>query len=102
MPASVHAQVRSQEKLARKFDDQVFSGRSDALHFSAAKRRLIVDAGKLRQHGFEPRDHFAGERAIERARGAKDRVAFRHFQFIPSAGGWWKERGILRCRPRSG
>ena len=94
VPTAVHPQMGAQDERARELDDQILARRGDALDSPAAQRRPIVDARQLRQNGLESRNHFAGERLMQRARGAKNRVAFRHFQFIPSAGGGRRERGI--------
>ena len=39
---------------------------------------VFVDASERGQHGFEPDDWLAGERAIEGTRRAEDGVALRH------------------------
>src|SRR6266511_4998706 len=93
MPDAVHSQVRAEEQLSRKFNDQMLAGGTHALDGPAANRRLIIHTGEPRQDGLEPCDHFAGQRAVERARRAKDRVAFRHCCILSSRA----ERGTPRA-----
>ena len=78
VPAAVHAHVRAQHQAAGEAHQQVLAGRVDALDRPAGERRVVVDPGERGEHRLEADDRLAGQRAVQRARGAEDGVAFRH------------------------
>src|SRR6476659_9760777 len=78
VPASVHAHVRAEDKIAGEMNEKVFADGTDAFDRAAGERRVFVDAVESRQHGLEGRDLGTGQRAMQRARGPKDGVSLRH------------------------
>ena len=72
---------------AGKIKDEMFADGNDLLDRAAGDALLIVDASEMRQYGVESLHRFSGERRVQCACGAKDRVAFRHGADIPSMSG---------------
>src|SRR3954468_3183765 len=78
VPAAVHAHVRAQDEITGKVHQQMFAGGADPRDGAAGDRGIFVYAGEGGQRRFEAHDLVPRQRAMERARGAKDRVPFRH------------------------
>ena len=85
VPAPVHPHVRAQMQAAGEIDDEMFADGNDLLDRSPGDRLLIVDARQLREHGLEPPHGLSGERGVQCARGAEDRIALRHDAILSSA-----------------
>ena len=59
-------------------DEHPFAVGFDFFDGAAGDGRVDFDAFEFGEDGFEGGDGLIGERAVERARGAEDCVAFRH------------------------
>ena len=94
VPAPVHAHVRAQHEVAGEAHQQMLAAGLDRFDGAAGDRRVVVDARERRVDGLEARHDLPGERAMQRARGAEDRVAFRH--------GAPRDRRARPSRPRVG
>ncbi len=62
-------------QVAREIHQQILSFGADALDRAAGN----FNARELRKHALESRDGASGQRRVQRARGAMDRVSLRHF-----------------------
>ena len=78
VPASIHAHVCVQHQTAGELHQDMLSDRSDVLDRPACQWVILVDAIQRWQDGFEPHHGFPRERAMQRPRGSKYGVAFRH------------------------
>jgi ribosomal protein L34 len=74
VPAAVHPHVRPEHEAVGKAHEDVLAGGFDAFDGFPGD----VDARQRREHGFEPRHRPSGERPVQRARRAEDRVSLRH------------------------
>ena len=68
----------AQHQIAGERDEKVLAARRNRLDGAADDRMIIGDARQGRKRGLKLRDGFTRERAVECARRAEDRVAFRH------------------------
>src|SRR5262249_9747086 len=82
VPAAVHPHVRPQDQVARETHQHVLADGLDSFDRPPGHGRIVVDPVERRKDGFERDDRLAGQGAMERARGAKYRVAFRHFRLL--------------------
>ena len=78
VPAAVHAHVRVQDQIAGERHQQMLAARDDRFDGAPDDGVVVGDAVEGGKDRLEPRDGVPAERALQRARGAEDRVAFRH------------------------
>jgi poly-gamma-glutamate capsule biosynthesis protein CapA/YwtB (metallophosphatase superfamily) len=67
-----------QHQVAGELDEQVLAERSHRADRAPGNRLVLVYPHQGRERRLETGDGAAGQRALERARRAKDRVAFGH------------------------
>ena len=84
VPAPVHPHVRAEDEIAGERHQQMLAARRDRLDRPAGDRTIVIDARQRGEGRVEPGDDLAGERALQRPRRAKDRVAFRHISMLLS------------------
>ena len=78
VPAAGHEHVGEENEVAGEMDEQPFAVGFDFFDGAAGDGRVDFDAFEFGEDGFEGGDGLVGERAVERAGGAEDCVAFRH------------------------
>ena len=78
VPAAGHEHVGEEDKAAGKVDEEPFAVGFDFFDRATGDWRVDFDAFEFGEYRFEGGDGLVGERAVERACGAEDCVAFRH------------------------
>ena len=78
VPASGHEHVSEENEVAGEMDEEPLAVGFDFFDGAAGDGCVDVDAFEFWEDGFEGGDGLVGERALERACGAEDCVAFRH------------------------
>jgi hypothetical protein len=84
VPAAGHEHVGEEDEVAGEMDEEPFSVGFDFFDGAAGDGRVDFDAFEFGEDGFERGDGLIGERAMERAGGAEDCVAFRHGERVDS------------------
>jgi hypothetical protein len=78
VPTAGHEHVGEEDEPAGKMDEHPFAVGFDFFDGAAGDGRVDFDAFEFGEDGFEGGDGLVCERAVERAGGAEDCVAFRH------------------------
>ena len=80
VPAAAHQHVGGEDEIAGEMDEQPFAARLHLLDRAAGHRALVVHAGQRRIRGLKQVDRLTGKRLVQSAGGAKDGIAFRHWE----------------------
>ena len=85
MPAPVHQHVRQQDAVTGEMHENPFALGFNQFDRSATHSFVEINTRELRKDGFEPSDGLSRQGAVQRARCAKDGIAFRHLSHLRGA-----------------